>query len=183
MSEAAEPLSPTDSIDRAPERVLDATDWRILSYLQEEARMSNAELARRVQLSPPGLQKRLRKLQESGVIRRHVTLIDREAVGLDLLCFVQVTLAHHQPECVAGFRNTLRGFGEVLECHHLTGEFDYLLKIVVRNHKHLERFLFEKLTQAPGVDKVRTSLVLSEVKTSTSLPLPGVPGESNGAEP
>jgi DNA-binding Lrp family transcriptional regulator len=142
-----------------------------LCLLQENSRISSAELARRVSLSAPGLQKRLRKLEENGVIGRYVTLVNREALGLDLLCFAQVTLAHHQPECVGQFCDRVKGLSEVLECHHLSGEFDYLLKVVVANHQHLEKFLSEKITRIPGVDRIRTSIVLNEIKASTSLPL------------
>ncbi|HEY9669121.1 MAG TPA: Lrp/AsnC family transcriptional regulator, partial [Coleofasciculaceae cyanobacterium] len=116
----SEPLQHLDDIDR-----------EILCLLQENSRMSSAELARRVNLSPPGLQKRLKKLEENGVIGRYVTLVNREALGLDLLCFAQVTLAHHQPDCVGQFCDLVKGLPEVLECHHLSGEFDYLLKVVV----------------------------------------------------
>ena len=159
-------------IDPARERRrLDAVDWRVLALLQEDARMTSADLARRVDLSPPGVQKRLRKLEESGVVKRYATIVKREAIGLDLLCFVQVSLAHHEPRIVEGFRDAVKEMPEVLECHYLTGEFDYLLKVVVANHQHLEQFLFEKLTQSRGVDKIRTSIVLNEIKHSTSLPL------------
>lgn len=154
-----------------PLQQLDDLDREILCLLQENSRMSSAELARRVNLSAPGLQKRLRKLEESGVIGRYVTLVNREALGLDLLCFAQVTLTHHQPDCVGRFCNQVKGLPEVLECHHLSGEFDYLLKVVVANHQHLEKFLSEKITTIPGVDRIRTSIVLNEIKASTSLPL------------
>lgn len=150
---------------------LDDMDRQLLSLLQENSRVTSTELARQVNLSTPGLQKRLRKLEENGVIGRYVTLINREAVGLDLLCFTQVTLAHHQPECVGHFCDKVKGLPEVLECHHLSGEFDYLLKVVITDHQHLERFLSEKITRIPGVDRIRTSIVLNEIKASTSLPL------------
>jgi Lrp/AsnC family transcriptional regulator, leucine-responsive regulatory protein len=150
---------------------LDGVDLRILGLLQADARISSADLAREVALSPPGVQKRLRKLEERGVIERYATIIQREAIGLDLLCIVQVSLAHHEPRIVEGFREAVRAMPEVLECHYLTGEFDYLLKVVVANHQHLEQFLFEKLTRSKGVDKIRTSIVLNEIKHSTSLPL------------
>jgi DNA-binding Lrp family transcriptional regulator len=143
----------------------------VLRLLQDDARISNAELARRVHLSPPGLLKRLRKLERDGVVLGYATLLRREAVGLDLLCFVQVTLAHHQPETVAGFSRAIAALPEVLECHHLTGDFDYLMKVVVRNHQHLQGFLVDALTPVPGVDRIRTSIVLSEVKAGTALPL------------
>ena len=150
---------------------LDERDRAILRLLQENSRISSAELARQVNLSAPGLQKRLRKLEEKGTIDRYVTLVNREALGLDLLCFAQVTLAHHYPECISTFCDRVQSLTEVLECHHLTGEFDYLLKFVVVNHQYLEKLLREKISPIPGVDKIRTSIVLNEVKASTSLPL------------
>ncbi|MBF2021750.1 MAG: Lrp/AsnC family transcriptional regulator [Hydrococcus sp. C42_A2020_068] len=150
---------------------LDEIDRQILHLLQNNSRIPSAELARRVNLSAPGLQKRLKKLEESGIIEGYVTLVNREAIGLDLLCFAQITLAHHQPEYVGQFCDRVKELPEVLECHHLTGEFDYLLKVVVSNRQHLERFLFDKITRIPGVDKIRTSIVLNEIKASTSLPL------------
>jgi DNA-binding Lrp family transcriptional regulator len=152
---------------------LDRLDVLILEQLQTDSSITNTELARRVELSPPGMQKRLTKLREAGVIRREVALIDREMVGLDLLCFIQVTLSHHQPETVQGFREAIREMPEVLECHLATGEFDYLLKVVATNHRTLEHFLVHRLTPTVGVDKIRTTIVLNEIKHTTQLPLPG----------
>ena len=106
---------------------LDVRDRLLLRLLQENSRLSIAELARQLSLTAPGLQKRLKKLEDNGFIDRYVTLINREALGLDLLCFAQVTLAHHQPDCVGQFCERVQGLPEILECHHLTGEFDYLL--------------------------------------------------------
>jgi DNA-binding Lrp family transcriptional regulator len=157
---------------------LDARDLEILRVLQDDASVSAAELARRLEISPPGIQKRLRKLQDGGVLLRQVALIRREAVDLDLLCFVHVTLAHHQPETVQGFREAIRALPEVLECYLMTGEFDYLLKVVARNHRELERFLVEVLTALPGIDKIRSSIVLNEIKSSTALPLSPIPGRA-----
>jgi DNA-binding Lrp family transcriptional regulator len=150
---------------------LDDLDRRLLGHLQEDARVPTAELARRLDLSGPGLQKRLRKLEDQGVIRGYSTIINREAVGLDLLCFIHVTLSHHRTNSVKQFPEKIKKMPEVLECHFLTGEFDYLLKVVVANHDHLEKFLFGKLMKAGGIDRTRTSIVVKEVKTSTSLPL------------
>jgi DNA-binding Lrp family transcriptional regulator len=150
---------------------LDETDRAILCQLQNNARLSNAELARQVELSAPGLQKRLRKLEENGVIEHYVTLVNREALGFDMLCFVQVTLQRHEPQAIARFRKLVQSVPEVLECHHITGEYDYLLKVVVRNRKHLEQFLMETLTPMQGMDKIRTSLVLNEIKATTAVPV------------
>ncbi len=150
---------------------IDDRDLLILQLLQEDARISNAELARHVNLSPPGLQKRLRRLEESEIVDRYVTLVNREAVGYDMLCFVQVTLRRHEPHAIAQFRRTVQDMPEVLECFHITGEYDYLLKVVVRNRKHLEQFLMESLTPVPSMDTIRTSLVLSDIKMTTAVPL------------
>lgn len=150
---------------------LDDKDRKLLGYLQEDARISNAELARRVDLSPPGLQKRLRRLQDNGVIDRYVTLINREALGYDMLCIIQVTMRRHEPHSIDRFRILVQDMPEVLECYSVTGEFDYFLKIAVRNHKHLEHFLMDVLTPVPGMDTIRTSLVLREIKETTAVPL------------
>lgn len=160
-------------------RPLDGVDRQVLGLLQRDGRQSSVDLARSVRLSPPGLMKRLRRLEGDGVIRGYAALLRRESVGLDLLCFVQVTLAHHLPRMVAGFSRAIQAMPEVLECHHMTGDYDYLMKVVVRNHLHLERFLVESLTRIPGVDRIRTSIVLKEIKAETALPLDseGAPDE------
>jgi DNA-binding Lrp family transcriptional regulator len=150
---------------------LDDLDRRLLAALQTDARRSSAELARQLKLSGPGLQKRLRKLEERGVIRGYATVVDREAVGLDLLCFIHIMLAHHRPDAIRRFPDRIMKMPEVLECHFLTGEFDYLLKVVVADHEELEKFLFERLMKVSGVDRTRTSIVVKEVKATTSLPL------------
>lgn len=154
---------------------LDSRDRQILHHLQRDASPSVAELARRLEMSAPGLQKRIKKLQDRGIISGQVVLLDRENLGLDVLCFVQVTLAHHQPEAVTGFRRAIKSMPEIQECHLLTGEFDYLLKVVSRSHRDLERFLVDKLTAVIGVDKIRSSIVLNEIKRSTVLPLQPTP--------
>ncbi len=152
-------------------RPLDATDYAILELLQEDSDRTDADLARRVALSASGLKKRLRKLEERGVIQRQVTLLDRNAVDLGLLCFVQVFLSHHQPDAVRRFSSVVSGLPEVLECHFLTGEHDYLLKIVARDYRHLEHILADELASIPGVDRLLTSIVLNELKRTTALPL------------
>lgn len=164
-------MARTRTRDSRPRTQIDSLDRRLLAHLQQDARLSTAELARRLDLSGPGIQKRIHKLEQQGVIRGYATVIDREAVGLDLLCFVHVTLAHHRPNSVKRFPDKVKNMPEVLECHFLTGEFDYLLKVVVANHDHLEKFLFGKLMKAGGVDRTRTSIVVKEVKTSSALPL------------
>lgn len=151
--------------------MIDELDSAILEILQSEARISNAELARRVNLSPPATLARVRRLEESGYIERYVALVDRRQVGYDMFCFVRVSLQLHDTEQVTGFREAVQQMPEILECHHVTGDYDYILKVVARNTKDLENFLINQLTPIPGVARIYTSLVLNEVKSSTVIPL------------
>jgi DNA-binding Lrp family transcriptional regulator len=150
---------------------LDEIDKELLRFLQEDSRLSNIELARRVSLSPPATYARVRRMEEQGLIARSTVIVDREQAGFDLLCFVQIGLQVHQFEKVEHFRQLIGSLPEVLECHHITGEYDYLLKVVLRNRKELERFIVERLTPIPGMARIHTSLVLNEVKSTTILPL------------
>jgi DNA-binding Lrp family transcriptional regulator len=150
---------------------LDDLDQHILDILQQEGNISNAELARRISLSPPATYARVRRLEEQGYIRQYAALLNPEKLGYDMLCFVQISLQLHQPGQVQGVREAIRQFPEVLECYHVTGEYDYLLKVVIHNRKDLERFVVERLTPVPGVARIHTSLVLTQVKSTTSLPL------------
>lgn len=150
---------------------LDEVDRAILEALQDDGRLSNVDLARRVHLSPPATHARLRRLEKDGYIRQYAAIVDRERAGFDLLCFIQVSIQLHQPDQVEQFRVAVRAMPEVLECHHITGEYDYLLKAALRNRKDLERFVVDRLTPMPGIARIHTSLVLSEVKATTALPL------------
>ncbi len=146
-------------------------DVAILRELQSDGRISNVELARRVHLSPPATHARVKRLEKEGLIRQYGATLDREKAGFDLLCFIQITIQLHQPQQVERFRTLVRQLPEVLECHHITGEYDYLLKVALRNRKDLERFVVKQLTPIPGVARIHTSLVLSEIKAVSALPL------------
>ena len=150
---------------------LDNLDRAILHALQTNGRMSNVELAQRINLSPPATHARIKRLEQRGYIRQYVALLDQEKVGYDMLCFVNISLQLHQPEQVEAIREAIRGMPEVLECYHVTGEFDYLLKVVIKNRKDLERFVIDRLTSVPGVARIHTSLVLNQVKSTTELPV------------
>ena len=149
----------------------DKLDQRILDELQKDARISNAELARRVNLSPPATHSRVKRLEEKKIIQRYAAVLDRQRAGYDLLCFVRVSLQLHDLDQVTGFHEAVQIMPEVLECHHVTGDYDYLLKVVARNTEDLENFLVNRLTPIQGVAQIHTSLVLREVKNSTMLPL------------
>lgn len=150
---------------------LDDADIVILQVLQENSRISNVELGRRVNLSPPAIHARVRRLEQLGYIRQYVALVDREMVGYDMLCMIHVSLRMHQLEEVEHFRTTVSQMPEVLECYHVTGEYDYLLKVAIRNREDLQRFLMDQLTPISGIARIQTSLVLSEIKSTTTLAL------------
>ena len=158
-------------IKSSPDWTLDELDLKILQTLQTDGRISNVDLAHRVNLSPPAMHARLKRLEHEGYIRQYVALLDRERMGYDMICFINVSLQLHQPEQVDKFRQTIQNIPEVLECHHVTGEYDYLLKVVVRNRKDLERFVVKQLTPIHGVGRIHTSLALTEIKSTTILPL------------
>jgi DNA-binding Lrp family transcriptional regulator len=151
--------------------MLDKVDKSMLRALQVDGRLSNVELARKISLSPPAIHTRLRRLEKDGYIRQYTAVVDREKAGYDLLCFIHISLQMHQVTQVEKFREATRKMPEVLECHHITGEYDYLLKVVLRNRKDLERFVVDKLTPIPGVARIHTSLVFTEVKSTMALPL------------
>ena len=151
--------------------VLDDIDKAMLRELQADGRLTNVELARRISLSPPATLTRLKRLEKDGYIRNYTAVVDREKAGYDLLCFIHIAMQMHQIEQVENFRRMLRDMPEVLECHHITGEYDYLLKVVLRNREDLERFAVDRLTPIPGVARIHTSLVFTEVKSTTALPL------------
>lgn len=158
-------------IQYSQDETLDTLDTAILEQLQIDGRMSNAELARRINLSPPATHARVRQLEKRGYIHQYTALLDREKTGFDMLCFVQMSLQLHQQENIDRVRTAINQMPEVLECYHLTGDYDYLLKVVIRNRKDLERFLMDRLTPIPGVARLHTSLVLTEVKSTTAIPV------------
>jgi DNA-binding Lrp family transcriptional regulator len=149
----------------------DEIDTQILNELQRDSRISNAELARRINLSPPATHARLKRLEETEIIDRYVTLINRKRADFDMLCFIRISLTLHDVDKVTGFHEAVQDIPEILECHHVTGDYDYLLKVVAHNTEDLEKLLVSKITPIPGVARIHTSLVLKEVKNSTIIPL------------
>jgi len=150
---------------------LDAIDIRILKVLQQSADISNVELAERVGLSPTPCLRRVRIMEEAGVIRSRVTLLDPAVLGLNVSVFVSVTLERQVKERLQEFEAEVRRRPEVVECYLMTGESDYLLRIVAPDLATYERFLKESLTRIPGVASIKSSFALNQVAYSTALPL------------
>jgi len=151
---------------------LDATDWKILGRLQEDARLTNVELAAAVHLSPSPCLNRVRNLEADGIIRRYVTLLDPLELGLTVSVFIQVTLERQVEAALDTFEREIRARPEVMECYLMTGDADYLLRVVVPDVQALERFIVDFLTRIPGVGNIRSSFALKQVKYQTALPLP-----------
>lgn len=149
--------------------LLDDLDRAILMTLQQRGRISNVDLARQINLSPPATLTRVRRLEDLGFISAYVALVDHERVGYDMVCFVNVTLSVHQVEQVERFRQAIQNMPRVLECHHMTGEYDYLLKIIAKNRHDLEHFVMAELTPVSGIARIKTSLVLNEIKRTTVI--------------
>ncbi len=150
---------------------IDEIDRKILCILQKEGRLPNARLAERVGLSPPSVLERVRKMEERGVIRGYMAQVEEELLGMKATVFVSVTLSFHNAEAINNFQRTILDMPEVIEAHHVTGEDDYLLKVVLPDIGAYESFLLDKLTRIEGVNKVKSSFVLSKLKRGGMLPL------------
>ena len=152
---------------------LDAIDLRILGALQENARIANTELAAAVGLSPAPCLRRVRALEERGVIRKHVSLVSPAAVGLPVSVFVSISLERQVEEALKRFERVILARPEVMECYLMTGDADYLLRVVCADLGAYERFVLDHLTKVPGFSSIRSSFKLKKVKYSTELTLLG----------
>lgn len=155
---------------------LDATDWRILKHLQANARMTNVELARRARLSPPPCLRRVRTLEDSGVLQGYFALLDEKSAGFELTAFAMVGL-HAQAEAdLRAFENQCLTWATVRECYMLSGETDYLLKCVCRNLTIFQDFIIKDLTAAPNVASVKTHLTIRRAKFEGGVPIEDIEG-------
>jgi DNA-binding Lrp family transcriptional regulator len=157
--------------DKLREYPLDAIDRAILTRLQENARIANVELSGEIGLSPAPVMRRVRGMEEAGVIRRYVTLLDPAAIGLPVSVFVNVTLERQAEQGLERFEAAIRKRPEVMECYLMTGDSDYLLRVVTADLSAYERFLIEHLTRVPGVASIKSSFALKQVKYLTALPV------------
>ena len=153
---------------------LDATDWKILGRLQDDARLPNVELARAVNLSPSPCLARVRRLEEAGLIIRYVSLLDALALGLTVSVFIQVRLERQVEKALETFERAIAERPEVMECYLMTGDSDYMLRVMVADVQALERFIVDFLAKIPGVGNLKSSFALKQVKYKTALPLAGV---------
>ncbi|TGN95813.1 Lrp/AsnC family transcriptional regulator [Burkholderia sp. USMB20] len=150
---------------------LDAIDIRILNELQKDARLSNVELASRVNLSPSPCLARVKAMERSGLIRQRVTLLSPETLGLNVNVFIHVSLENQRREGLDEFERAVVVIPGVMECYLMTGDADYLLRVLVRDTPALEKLIVDELARIPNVKSIRSSFALKQVMYSTAIPL------------
>jgi Lrp/AsnC family transcriptional regulator, leucine-responsive regulatory protein len=155
-----------------PKILLDAVDLRLLRELQQDGSLSNVELARRVHLSPSPCLARVKALEANGVINRYVALVNAAQLGLGLNVFINISLKTQSKKALADFEHRIAEHDEVMECYLMTGDSDYLIRVAVADMAALEKFILEQLSAIPGIEKIRSSFALKQVRYKTALPLP-----------
>ncbi|MBW2937801.1 Lrp/AsnC family transcriptional regulator [Aureisphaera sp. CAU 1614] len=145
---------------------LDAIDKNLLKFLQEDSKQTNKELSVKLNLSVTAVYERIKKLEREGIIKKYVTLLNPQKVDLDLLVFCQIKLVQHAKEYLTKFEEEVTQLEEVLECFHVSGEYDYLLKVLVRDMEHFRNFMVTKLTTLQHIGSTQSSFVINEVKNS-----------------
>lgn len=151
---------------------LDRYDRMILDTLQHRGRITNQELAEAISLSPSPCLRRVKQMEEDGLIDGYVALLNARKLGLNLMAFIEISMDKHTPDRFTAFEDTIATYPEVLECHLITGQSaDYLLKVIVRDMDAYQQFLLQKLTRIEGVSGVHSSFVLKSPINSTALPV------------
>ena len=163
----------TENSQSMNSHALDRTDRRILELLQKDGCMSNQELAEKVNLTPAPVLRRVRALEEAGLIRGYVALLDPARLGLGLLAYVTVKLEKKGRMPIEQFRRAVQTWPEVVACHSMTGDMDYLLRVYVADLDHFNRFIMNAVLKQSGVVDVKSSFALERVKDTTALPIPG----------
>jgi len=151
---------------------IDDTDLKILRELQGDSNLANVELARRVNLSPSPCLARVRRLEQSGMIRRYVALLDPAAMELNLNVFISISLKDQNRQSLQDFEERVCAHDEVMECYLMTGDADYLMRVVMPDMAALEHFIIEELSPIAVVEKIRSSFALKQIRYKTALPLP-----------
>ena len=151
---------------------IDSTDLRILTELQNDSSLTNIELARRVHLSPSPCLTRVKSLEAAGVITRYVALVNPKQLGLTLSVFISISLKEQSKSALAEFEQRIAEHDEVMECYLMTGDSDYLIRVAVTDISALEKFILDQLAPISGIEKIRSSFALKQVRYKTALPLP-----------
>lgn len=158
---------------------MDKIDAKLLELLQNDSRTSHADLAKAVGLSPTGIHKRLKRLEEQGFVKKFTAVLSRERLGLDLLCILLVTFKTNlDMKNLRGLEKAIQAFPQILEFYTLTGSYDAVIKVLVRDHNDLRKFLREFSDAQNVIERVHTGIVLEELREGSGLPLPKVEKDS-----
>ncbi len=158
---------------------IDNIDKKILETLQEDGRIRNSDLAKIISISPPPTSERVKKLENNGYIKKYVALVDPTKVGITCFTYVEVTLIRHGKDAVERFMNSIVKIEEVLECYHITGDADFLLKVATKDIPTYEQFIIHTLTALPDVQHLKTLVVLSTLKQETKIPIGEIPNDKS----
>jgi len=150
---------------------LDITDKKLLNFLQQDCKQTNKELSSKLNLSVTAVYERIKKLERSGVVKKYVSLLDKEKVNMGFVVFCQIKLVQHAREYLTKFEKEVTKLDEVLECFHVSGDYDYLLKVIVKDMPHFRLFMVTKLTTLKHIGSTHTSFTISEVKNTTAISL------------
>jgi len=150
---------------------MDSIDKQLLAHLQQDAKQTNKELSSKLNLSVTAIFERIKKLERNGIIQRYVALVDPEKVDLDIFVFCHVKLEKHAKGAITHFEAEVKKLSEVLECFHVSGEYDYLLKVIVKDMEHFRNFMVDKLTTLQYIGSTQSSFTINEVKNTTEITL------------
>jgi Lrp/AsnC family leucine-responsive transcriptional regulator len=150
---------------------LDPTDIKLINLLQNDAKQTNKKLSLSLNLSVTAVYERIKKLERNGIIKQYVALVDKKKVGLGFQVFCHIKLAQHSQKHIELFENQISKLDEVVECFHVSGEYDYLLKVIVRDMEHFREFMTAKLTSIEHVGSTQSSFTITEVKNNTQVPV------------
>ncbi|MCF6307009.1 MAG: Lrp/AsnC family transcriptional regulator [Flavobacteriaceae bacterium] len=150
---------------------LDNTDRNLLNFLQQDCKQTNKELSAKLNLSVTAVYERIKKLERAGVVKKYVGLLDKEKVNMGFVVFCQIKLVQHAKEYLTKFEKEVTQLDEVLECFHVSGDYDYLLKVIVKDMPHFRSFMVTKLTTLKHIGSTHTSFTISEVKNTTAISL------------
>ncbi len=149
----------------------DATDKQLLQYLQEDSKQTNKELSNKLNLSVTAVYERIKKLERSGVISKYVSLIDKKKVDKAFVTFCSIKLVQHSKDYVIDFEKQVAKLDEVLECYHISGDYDYLLKVLVADMEEFREFMVKKLTSISHIGSTHSAFMINEVKHTTAIKL------------
>lgn len=150
---------------------MDATDKKILRLLQKNAKQNTKEIASHIQLTISPTFERIKKLEQQGIIKSYVAILDKTKIGKSLMAYCQISLFKHSKELILNFRKEIAKLPEIIRCHHVSGNYDYLLEVVVSDMNAYQQFVVEKLSIVDGISNIQSSFVMEAIKDDTAYPL------------